>query len=125
MFTEAHQELRETDAIVDELGFHSTNAIMTKIVDQLRDEMQVPKDSPPPQPLNPSAPNNLPTVMPGVANVIQQANPAIMTLMQTMMESMEAMRLTIECNENNMFNEHGRGHDKDDKYAYNGYGRCR
>ena len=34
-FTTAHQELRDTDTTVDELDFHSVNAIVSKIVDQL------------------------------------------------------------------------------------------
>ena len=37
MFTDAHKELRNTGTSVDELGFHSANAIVTQIVDQLRD----------------------------------------------------------------------------------------
>ena len=38
-FTEAHQELRDTDATVDELGFHSANALVAQIVEQLRDKV--------------------------------------------------------------------------------------
>merc|ERR1719148_486318 len=45
-FTDAHQELRDTDASVDELGFHSANAIVEQIVQQLR--TGIPNDVPPP-----------------------------------------------------------------------------
>ena len=37
-FTKAHQEIRDTDATVDELGFHSANAIVSQILEQLRKE---------------------------------------------------------------------------------------
>ena len=37
-FTEALRELRDTDATVDEFGFHSANAIVSQIVEQLRNE---------------------------------------------------------------------------------------
>ena len=44
--TEAHQELRDTDATVNELGFHSANAIVSQIVNQLRNEYTPPTDTP-------------------------------------------------------------------------------
>ena len=37
-FRTAHEELRYTDATIDELGYHSANAIVEKIVDRLREE---------------------------------------------------------------------------------------
>lgn len=40
-FTNAHQDLRGIDATVDELGFHSTNAI-NQIIHHIRDE--IPND---------------------------------------------------------------------------------
>ena len=45
-FTEAHQELRDTDATVDDLGFHSANAIVPQIVEQLRNKYTPPADTP-------------------------------------------------------------------------------
>ena len=35
-FTTAHQELRNTDATVDKLGFSSANVIVAQIINQLR-----------------------------------------------------------------------------------------
>ena len=43
-FVEAHQELRDTDASVNKLGFHSVNAIVEQIIQQLREG--VPSDTP-------------------------------------------------------------------------------
>ena len=70
-FTDAHQELRDIDATVNELGFHSTKAIVSQIAEQLRDEVPTnnanpspdfqtspppgyPPETPPPPPTNPS-----------------------------------------------------------------------
>ena len=38
-FTYAHQELRNIDVTVGKLGFHSANAMLSQIVDQLRSEI--------------------------------------------------------------------------------------
>ena len=38
-FTSAHQELREIDTLVDKIGFHSANEIVSKTVNQLRAEI--------------------------------------------------------------------------------------
>ena len=40
-FTAAHQELRDTVATIDNLGFSSANAIIAQIVNQLRAEVLV------------------------------------------------------------------------------------
>ena len=45
-FTEAHQELRDTDTTVNELGLHSVNAIVAQMVEQLRDEFPPDNISP-------------------------------------------------------------------------------
>ena len=37
-FRTAHQELRDTDTTIDELGYHSANSIVEQIVDRLREE---------------------------------------------------------------------------------------
>ena len=42
---EAHQDLRDTNASVDELGYHSANAIVEQIVQQLRENIS--HDKPP------------------------------------------------------------------------------
>ena len=44
-FTEAHQELRDTDTTMDELGFRSTNSIVFHIVEHLRNEYTPPTDT--------------------------------------------------------------------------------
>ena len=44
-FTPAHQELSDTDATVDELGFSSANAIVAQTVNQLRAEVPVKTES--------------------------------------------------------------------------------
>ena len=89
-FTTAHQEVRDTEATIDELGFSSANAIVAQIVDQLRDEVPVEIEAEPhvvtitPSPLS----DNIPT-----ANVVQAASdPAIVSLTASMMASMEKMR---------------------------------
>ena len=48
-FRQAHQELRDTDATIDELGFQSANSIVEQIVERLREaEENDPVISPPP-----------------------------------------------------------------------------
>ena len=87
--TIAHQELRDTDATVEDLGFSSANAIVTQIVNQLRTEVPVETEvelhvvttTPPP----PS--DNLPT-----SNAVCTSDPAIASFMIRMMTSMETMR---------------------------------
>ena len=39
---EAHQELRDTDTPINELGYHSTNAMVEQIVQRLREEIVPP-----------------------------------------------------------------------------------
>ena len=36
-FCQAHQELRDTNTTIDELGFQSANTIVEKIVERLRE----------------------------------------------------------------------------------------
>ena len=47
-FTDAHQELRNTDVTVDKLGFHIANAIVAQIVEQLREEVLSDNTNPSP-----------------------------------------------------------------------------
>ena len=46
VFTEAHQQLVDTDATVDELGFHSANAIVSQIFNQFHNEYTPPVYTP-------------------------------------------------------------------------------
>ena len=121
-FTEVHQELCNTDATVDELGFHSENAIVGQIIEQLRDK--VPTDNANPSPDSQPAPplgyppeSSLPPSNPSntgidIANSIQIIDPAMVTLMATLMANMEATRLRIEGNKSGQRGEytpyHGR-----------------
>ena len=93
-FTTSHQELRDIDVTVDELGFSSANAIVAQIVDQLRAELSIEMEAEPhivtttPSPLS----DNLPT-----ANAVQTTSDrTIASLMVSMMASMETMRARLE-----------------------------
>ena len=46
VFTDAHQELRDTEASVDEIGFQSANAIVSQIVEELHNEKNIPNQTP-------------------------------------------------------------------------------
>ena len=101
-FVEAHQGLRDTDASVDELGFHSVDTIVEQIVQQLREE--VPSNTPPILPRQESpivAHNKHKEVLFPIQETTNatQVDLAMITLMTTMMANMEAMRLRIEGNE--------------------------
>ena len=108
-FTEARQELRNTYARVDELGFHSASAIVAQIVEQLRDivltdnvkpspdfQPSPPPDYPPEAP--PLPPFNPSNINIDINNSIQTIDLVMATPMATMMANMEAMRLRIEGN---------------------------
>ena len=93
-FTTAHQELRDTNATVDEPGFSSANAIVAQTADQLRAEIPIETKSEPhvvtttPSSLS----DNLPT-----ANAVQTTfDPSIASLMASMMTSMETMRARLD-----------------------------
>ena len=85
-FTEAHLDLRATDATVDELGYHSANAIVQKIVEQL----QAVGDQDPPPPTHPTAyfPPPVFDIQPPPIADIPQANATVTqpALMNQMME---------------------------------------
>ena len=92
-FRQAHQELRDTDATIDELGYHSANAIVEQIVDRLREEhdyeAQPDNVSPSPDP----APT--PPVPPPQANAVQPPIDPNLLLMQQMMQKMQTMQASI------------------------------
>ena len=96
---------------MDELGCHSANAIVSQIVEQLRNEythsvetstlpeasMNNPETSLPRQTTEVNSDyTDVPTAP--TANAIQQADPAMATLMLTMMANVEDMRLRMEGN---------------------------
>ena len=90
-FTVAHQELRNTDVTVDELGFSGANAIASQIVYHLRPEVpteteQIVTTTPP------LLSDNIPT-----ANTVQATlNPDIASLMASMLANIEAMRVRLK-----------------------------
>ena len=98
-FLIAHQELRDTDATVDELGYHSDNEIVSQIVDQLRTSSKAhdssQRDDVPAIDMTPDTDTS------SEANFIQTSDPAMTTLMASMMTNMEAMMLRLESNEKN------------------------
>ena len=97
-FTTAHQELRETQASVDEIGFQSANAIVSQIVDELRTEFshatQPPANNEPP-----AIPHQAPQEQLALATTSPQ-EATMMTMFATMQANMEMMRLQIEENRN-------------------------
>ena len=109
---DGHQELRDTDANVDKLDFHSANTIVSQIIDQLPSEIPAENDrmvhlsdqapiSPPPTHINlPVVTHvNPPVVAIEIANSIQQTDLSMATLITIMITNMEATRLKIEGNE--------------------------
>ena len=98
-FRQAHQELRDTDATVDELGYHSANAIVEQIVDRLRleNEVEPPPYQTPPNEGNyetPPAPTAPPP--PAQANAVQTPTDPNLLLMQQMMQSMQSMQSRLD-----------------------------
>ena len=124
-FRQAHQELRDTDSTIDQLGFQSANAIVEQIVDRLRAEdssmapaYMVPTPPPgyesshplppgygPPYPPTPNPPTTatvLLTVLPQ-ANAVLPVDPHT-TAMQVMMQNMQLMHDSMH-----QSFQHGRG----------------
>ena len=93
-FTLAHTELRATDSTVDELGYHSANAMVTQIVEQLRqaaaqDHQEFPAGPdlhPPPLPPPPPVQEPAPT-----ANAVVQT-PATDPIMVQLLAQMQQMQ---------------------------------
>ena len=87
-FTVTHQDLRDTEASINEIGSQLTNAIVTQIVDELRNEnilqnqtedTPVVAPDPPPPPVAPSTQES-----------------TLVNLMNTMQSNMEAMRAQLD-----------------------------
>ena len=127
-FTTVHQELRDTDVTVDKLGFSSANAIIAQIVDQLRAEVLLESELEPQIiTTTPSSPSeNLPT-----ANTVHStSDSAIISLMASMMASMEEMRAQVnelyekKRDGNGQFSPRSRYFHQERGY-FNGHGRGR
>ena len=120
-FRQAHQELRDTDTSMEELGYQSANALVEQIVERLREEDDtiaspthpdyvIPPVHTPPLPPIPTTPPPLPPqpyVQPPTTQ--QQANAVVpidpnAAVMQAMMNNMQMMHDTMHQNF-----RHGRG----------------
>ena len=88
VFTIAHQELRDTEASLNEIGFQSANAIVTQIVDELRNKNMLQNQSGDVPPVIPNPPP------PPVAASTQES--LLMLLMATMQSNMEDMRAQLD-----------------------------
>ena len=126
-FRQAHQELRDTDASMEELGYQSANAIVEQIVDRLREEDQqhpppiaapyydIPPgynpppeyEAPPPPPTLPPAPLP-PTAPQQQANAVVPADPNTAVL-AAMMANMQMMHDSMHQNFNGRSGGRGRG----------------
>ena len=131
-FRQAHQELRDTDTSVEELGFQSANAIVEQIVDCLRTEEESIVPSSPLQyalpPEYAQSPTPLPPPPPPPAAQLpptqQQANAVVPTdpnaaVLQAMMSNMQMMHDTMH---QNFRHNRGRGRGRG---AARGRGRSR
>ena len=137
-FRQAHQELRDTNASMEELGYQSANAIVEQIVDRLREEEQhnplpvvspdyalppgynLPPEyeTPPPAPTPPPS-HLLSTVSQQQANAVVPADPNAAVL-AAMMANMQMMHDTMHQN----FAGRGRGRGRG-RGAARGRGRSR
>ena len=117
-FCQAHQELRNTNTKIDELGFQSSNAIVENIVKRLIEaEENEPVILPPPPPSNPQAIPIQPQ---------QQANAVIpplyqTALIQTMMQNI--MMMHDHMHQNYITGHHGQGHGRGCGCGRDGCGR--
>ena len=137
-FTEAHLELRATDATVDELGYHSANAVVQQIVDQLRlattDEPPLESSSQfsgidqnlPPVVL--PAPEHAPSPVPQTTNSTITNDPRI----SQMMEQLLRMEERADAHDNaaydqgrDSYHSYGRGRGRGRQHGYYGQGRGR
>ena len=121
-FRQAHQELRDTDTTIEELGFQSANTIIEQSVDRLRVAEEITQDMnvhPPPQPPQIVCPIQVP---PQANVVITQVYPNN-TRMQIMIHNMQMM----QDNMHQIFNTLGkdRGRDRERGRGGRGQGRGR
>ena len=119
-FFQAHQELRDTDTTIDELGFQSANAIVEQIFKRLREaEENEPVILPPP---SPPIPQEIPI------QLQQQVNAVIPPLDQTAL--VQSIMQNIQVTHNHMHQNyttvhHGRGCGRGRGRGEDGRGRGR
>ena len=116
-FRTAYEELRYTDATIDELGYHSDHAIIEKIVDRLREEdpdttEKEPTYQPAMAPTPPVQDQTLPPTS-HQANAVVDPNVAVMEQMTT---NMTTILETLNHNGGSQGQGYGRAHGR-------GYGR--
>ena len=127
-FHTEHQELRDTDATIDELGYHSANVIVEQIVDRLQAEeteetenIQEAYQSIVSQPPPITTPAPLPPL--AQANAVVEPN---MALMDQMMTNMTNMFQTMQHNNAPYGRGYGQGRGRGRPYQNNrGRGRGR
>ena len=97
VFSVAHQELRETESTIDDIGFQSANAIISQMANQVVAELraELPQREPtmvqtPPEP---SPPSSTPLAL---ATGTPSTEATMMTMFATMQVNMDAMRLQME-----------------------------
>ena len=103
-FRQAHQELRVTDAIIDQLGFQSSNVTIEQIVELLRADDEAIPPLPPPAPAQVLPVYDPPPQVPqanAVTPVDQNA-----ALMKQMMQNMQMIHENMP---QMAFHGHGRG----------------
>ena len=102
-FTAPHQELRDMDTTVNELGFHITNAIVSQIIEKLRAE--APEETKyilselPAQPaLLPQQTEIHPKVVPvtNAVHVDASVNPAMVTITSTIAAMVDDIRVKMK-----------------------------
>ena len=136
VFTTAHQELRETESSMEEMGYQSANAMASQMANQVIEELRAEMHerapavdhSPPPAPPPPTTPPATPLAL--ATGIPQDQN--MMAMLATMQANMEQMRLQM--NAQNQYQQpwydhsgrgRGRGRGYDGRRNYAGYGRGR
>ena len=110
-FSAAHTELRATDATVDELGYHSANAMVTQIVEQLRLAAVVDPQVWPegPEPLPPQLPPPIQEPAPIANAVVHAPAPAPDPIMVQLLAQMQQMQLQLNLQTNQGNRNQNRG----------------
>ena len=93
-FRQVHQELRNTDTLMEELGYQSANAIIEQIIEQLREEEE--NMIPPRQPVYEAPPAVTPPPAIPPPSPAPQANAVLpvnlnAAVIQAMMQNMQLM----------------------------------
>ena len=108
VFTTAHQELRETEASVGEIGFQSANAIISQMVNQVVTELRakIPQREPP---VEQEPPENPPVTNPPLVLAIGTPAPDtnMIAMLTTIQANIYAMCLQMETANMHAHNNYG------------------